>query len=54
MGMERQEEYLYKMESMYRYKANEDEKLHENYLRIDNTNLTPNNVASTIKEAFGL
>ena len=54
MGIERQEEYLRKMESMYRYKANEDEILHENYLKIDNTNLTPNEVALMIKEVFTL
>ena len=27
-----------KMETIYRYKANDDEELHKNYLRIYNTN----------------
>ena len=53
-GLEKLQEHLCKMDSMYRYKSNEDESLHENYLKIDNTNLSPNEVAIRIKEAFAL
>ena len=52
MGIEIQEEYLRKMESMYRYKANDDEILHENYLRIDNTHLSPSEAAAIIKDVY--
>jgi hypothetical protein len=54
MGIKRQEEYLRKMESIYRYTANEDEILHENYLKIDNTHLSPDEAAIKIKEVFAV
>lgn len=53
-GIQKQEEYLRKMELMYRYKANDGETLHKNYLKIDNTNLSPDEVASIIKKVFAL
>ena len=54
MGIQKQEEHLRKMESMYRYRSNDDEVLHINYLKIDNTNLPPDETALIIKEAFTL
>ena len=54
MGIQRQEEYLRKMETMYRYKVNDDEILHKNYLKIDNTNLSADVVAEMIKDKFAL
>jgi len=54
MGIQKQEEHLRKMESMYRYRSNDDEIFHKNYLKIDNTNLPPDETALIIKEAFTL
>ena len=52
MGIHRQEEYLHKMEQIHRYRSNENELLHKNYLKIDNTSLSPTEVAIKIKKEF--
>ena len=53
-SMQKQEEHLRKMDSIYRYTSRDGEALHKNYLKIDNTNLSPDEVAIRIKEAFAL
>ena len=53
-SIQKQEEYLRKMESMYRYISKDGETLHKNYLKIDNTNLSASEVAIKIKEVFSL
>ncbi len=48
------EELFRNLEAIYRLNSYDDEVPFSNYLKIDNTNLTPNEVAVKIREAFDL
>lgn len=52
--IERSEDLFRNLESKYRLNSNEDEVPFDNYFKINNTNMPPNEVASKIKERFAL
>jgi len=52
--IQKSEELFHNLESKHRLNSNDDEVPFHNYLKINNTNLMPNEVAMKIKELFAL
>lgn len=53
-NLQKSEEAFRKLESEHRFNSRDEEILFKNYLRIDNTNLPPKDVAAKIKDTFSL